>query len=383
METEQIIGGLSSFDPHTRQESLSNITVLIKKRKITKSDKPTPWLNLHLHTFHSFNCNNWSPSRVVFEAWKTGLQYAGTVDFDTLAGLDETLAAGSLLDVKVTGGFESRVLVEELKNKVIDSPMEPGIYYLCGKGFPKTPAADTEEGLFFERLKETAQARNKKVVQKLNDYLNEVKVDYVKDILPLTPSGNPTERHIVESYMRKAEERLGAGTDKFWSEILSVGEARVKEAREKFPVYFGEMLRKSLIKFGGPGYIFPEEENFPKLDQVVGMIEKAGGIPTGTWLDGTNEGEEDAEAFVGFLKSKRIKAVTVIPERNYNIEDCEEKRLKLKKFNEFMQACINAEMPAVCGTELNKHGQPFVDDFQKPEISGYLDYFLQSASVFF
>jgi len=383
MEKEKLLQNLSSFDPTIREKSLLELSALIKAGSIKKSYHPTPWLNLHLHTFHSFNYKNWSPCRIVFEGWYRDLKYTGTVDFDTLAGLNETLMAGQVLNTKVTGGFESRVVVEEWKDVVINSPDEPGIYYLCGKGFKHPPANNTAEGQFFNNLKKIAQERNKKVVQKLNRYLGEVKVDYEKDILPLTPSGNPTERHIIASYKQKSEQSLGDKVDSFWSEILSMPLDLIKDTREKRAPEFLDLLRKILIKYGGPGYITPQQENFPTLDSVIKMIEKAGGIPTGTWLDGTNKGEEDAGMFVSFLKHKGIQAITIIPERNYNITDASDKQKKVKKLNEFMDICISLKMPVVCGTEFNKSGQPFVDDFTKPEISKYLDYFLQSACVFF
>lgn len=382
METRLPLENLSSFNYETRERSLSEISGLVKNGTIKKASELTPWPNLHLHTFHSFNYKNWSPARIVFEGWRTGLTYTGTVDFDTLAGLEETVKAGELLGTNVTGGFESRVLIEELRDVVINSPSEPGIYYLCGKGFKNAPGEETEESAFFKSLKETAQERNRKVVLKLNNYLSEVKVDYVKDVLPLTPSDNPTERHIIESYEKKSGELPAGRADRFWSEILSLPEPSVKEQREKNRAGFLETLRKALIKSGGPGYIAPEKENFPRLDRVVKMIEKAGGIPTGTWLDGTSRGEEDAENFVRFLQGKGIRAITIIPERNYNIPDGGEKEKKVKNLKEFMKTCMNLSMPVVCGTELNKHGQPFVDNFRKPEISEYLGYFLESAALF-
>jgi len=380
METKKLLKNLSSFNLKLRKESLLEISKLIKNGKIKKFEKLTPWLNLHLHTFHSFNYENWSPARVIFECWRRGLKYAGTVDFDTLAGLEETLSTGEILGILATGGFESRVLVEEWKDVVINSPNEPGIYYLCGKGFKRTLDADTEEGRFFLNLKKVAQARNREVVDKLNSFLGKVTVNYDIDVLPLTPSGNPTERHIIESYKRKSEQLIPNKSDTFWSEVLSVP---VDSLREKEPAEFLETMRKVLIKSGGPGYIPPERESFPKFDDVVKIIKKAGGIPVGTWLDGTNKGEEDPNIFVSFLKDKGIEAMAIIPERNYNFPEGEEKEKKVLNFNRFMQACMDVKMPVVCGTELNKYGQPFVDDFSKPEISIYLNYFLDSASLFF
>ena len=376
---KKLIGELSSFDAKVRRQALFNIAELINKGEIKKYSEQKHWLNLHTHTFHSFNYKNWSPSRIVFEGWKTGLQYVGTVDFDTLAGLEETLFAGNLLDMKVTGGFESRVFIEEYKDKVINSPKEPGIYYLCGKGFKQTPSENSKEGEFFKEMKEIAQKRNKKVIEKLNEFLKEVKLDYEKDVLPLTPSGNPTERHIILAYQAKSEEALKERADNFWAAILGEKEETIENLKKDRVQDFREMMRTKLIKYGGPGYIPPEKKDFPKFDEVVEMTKNAGGIPVGTWLDGTNEGEKEPEKLIEFLKSKGLKAITIIPERNWNIKDPEEKRIKVKKLDEFMETCRKMNMPVICGTEMNKFGQPFVDDFTQSELSGYLPYFLKST----
>jgi len=380
MNIDNLTKKMSDFDRQVREKALSEIAGMVKAGKIERASGLKPYLNLHIHTFHSYNYNNWSPARVVFEGWKRDLKYTGTVDFDTLAGLEETLLAGSMLGMVVISGFESRVFIEEMKDRIINSPNEPGIYYLCGKGFKKTPAGGSEEGRFFVTIKETAQRRNRQVIAKLNASLKDVGVDYGKDVLPLTPSDNPTERHIIEAYQKRSEEVLNERVDRFWADILGISEEKTCSLRTKKTADFQEALRKKLIKYGGPGYILPERENFPLFEESVKMIEKAGGIPTGTWLDGTNPGEENPAGLLRFLQGKGIKAITIIPDRNYNIADPDEKEIKVKKLNEFMGACKKVDMPVFCGTEMNKYGQPFVDDFDNPALSPHLPYFLSSAS---
>ncbi len=379
---KQTVKNLSDFDSQIRANALDDIAWMVRKGKIERASALESWLNLHIHTFHSYNYKNWSPARVVFEAWRTGLEYTGTVDFDTLAGLEETILAGSLFDIKVTSGFESRVFIKEMKDRVINSPNEPGIYYLCGKGFKKRPDKNSESGRFFVSLQDTAQSRNKQVIVKLNAYLKDVIVDYEKDVLPLTPSGNPTERHIVEAYAKKSEEICRQQVDRFWADILNMPEEQICSLRTQNTADFHEVLRKKLIKYGGPGYIPPEKETFPLFDDTVRMIQEAGGIPTGTWLDGTNPGEEKPGELLNFLQGKGIRAITIIPERNYNIAEPQEKKIKVRKLNEFMDECRKKKMPVVCGTEMNRHGQPFVDDFTNPVLSQYLPYFLSSAAMF-
>jgi len=382
-QINQVIDSLSAFDSGIREKALADIAGMVKSGRISRGKDLKPWINLHLHTFHSYNYNNWSPSRVIFEGWRTGLEYVGTVDFDTLAGLEETLHAGRLLGMRATGGFESRVFIPEMKEIVVNSPKEPGIYYLCGKGFRKNPDERSEAGRFFLSMRETAQRRNRQVVDRLNSFLKEVAVDYGKDILPLTPSGNPTERHMMEAYLKKSEEILGEGIDRFWADILGLTEEDAGSRRNGNIADFRELMRKKLIKHGGPGYVPPERKNFPLLDETVRMIESAGGVPTGTWLDGTSPGEENPGDLVDFLRSKGIRAVTVIPDRNCNVSDREEKEKKVGNLDRFIRTCKRSKMPVVCGTEMNKDGQPFVDDFTNPAIARHLSFFLSSASVFF
>ncbi len=380
---ENLIVCLSDFDARVRQESFQKLLSCIKKGKIVAQRQYAGWLNLHLHTFHSFNYRGWSPARVVFEAWRTGLVWVGTVDFDTLEGLEETLTVARTLRVKAAGGLESRVFVPEYRNLVINSPKEPGIFYLCGQGFSSFPREKSEEGKFFYRLKNMAQARNLMVIERVNRFLGEISLNYQEHVLPLTPSGNPTERHIVMAYQIVSEAKLGAKVDAFWSEILQRPQQEIASLRKNKPQDFQELLRTRLIKYGGPGYVEPEEKLFPSLKEVVAGMEKAGGIPIGTWLDGTSEGEKDTELFLNFFLSQGIKGMAIIPERNWHISDLEEKKLKVARLKNFLQACQHMKVPVICGTEMNKAGQPFVDDFNQPVLAEYLPYFIHSARILF
>jgi hypothetical protein len=56
----------------------------------------------------------------------------GLIDFDVLDGVDEFLAASRELDVRASCGVETRVVVKEMLDQVINSPGEPGIAYHLG-----------------------------------------------------------------------------------------------------------------------------------------------------------------------------------------------------------------------------------------------------------
>ena len=51
--------------------------------------EPGADVNLHAHTFFSYNAYGYSPSKFAWLARKAGLAVAGIVDFDVLDGVDE------------------------------------------------------------------------------------------------------------------------------------------------------------------------------------------------------------------------------------------------------------------------------------------------------
>ena len=72
---------------------------------------PKPWVNMHMHTFFSFNGEGHSPTRLAWEAKQNGLHAAAICDFDVLDGLDEFLQATDRLELRAAVGFESRTFM--------------------------------------------------------------------------------------------------------------------------------------------------------------------------------------------------------------------------------------------------------------------------------
>ena len=61
-------------------------------------------------------------------------------------------------------------------------------------------------------------------------FLNPLTLDYDQDVLPLTPKGNATERHLCLAYARKAAEHLEESALRaFWSEKLGVAAEDLKD----------------------------------------------------------------------------------------------------------------------------------------------------------
>ncbi|MFO8006616.1 MAG: hypothetical protein R6V05_02660 [Candidatus Brocadiia bacterium] len=374
---EELVGDLDSFDPRRRRQALEALVALHPPQQ---TPHRRPEVNVHVHTFYSYNAYGYSPSRFAWEAHRYGLEVAGIVDFDVLDGTEEFLEAGRLLRLKTVSGFETRVFVPELEGLVTNSPHEPGVAYLISTGFVQPPRPGTTAAETLAQMAECAQRRNRRMVRRVNEHLEPVTVDYEQDVLPLTPAGNATERHMLVAYDRKAREMFPDAGDlaQFWSEKLEEPPGAVRELLDE-PVELKALIRARLMKYGGVGYAAPEEGSFPQMDDVLRMILDCGAVPSGGWLDGTHEGERDPAELFGLWRRKGIPFITIVPDRNWNLDDPEEKALKVAKLHEALDTAVEMQFPLLVGTEMNKHGRKFVDTFSAPELEPYRQVFLDGA----
>jgi len=136
MAREQLERQLDDFDRGRRSEALAQLW-----RAAERGEDALPAsgddVNLHAHTFFSYNAYGYSPSKFAWLARKAGLAAAGIVDFDVLDGVEEFLAAGRLIGLRTCGSLESRTFVPEFAALEINSPGEPGVAYNMGVGFPR------------------------------------------------------------------------------------------------------------------------------------------------------------------------------------------------------------------------------------------------------
>lgn len=58
------------------------------------------------------------------------------------------------------------------------------------------------------------------------------------------------------------------------------------------------------------------------------------------------------------------------------------KALKVKKLDEAVKAARKLEMPIIVGTEMNKLGLPFVDNFASDSLMPYTKDFIDGAYIF-
>lgn len=373
---------LNSFDPDERWESFSILFSMAKKGEIPISPTRSA-VNLHFHTFFSFNAYGYSPSRIAWEAWKQGLLAAGIVDFDCLDGLTEFVRCSRLAGLRYVVSLETRVYIPDMFDKIFSSPNEPGISYFMGVGFVKEPDPSSSDYHIFSELRNLSERRNKEMMGRLNPYLEDIAIDYELDVKPLTPNGNVTERHMIKAYDMKSRRVLGKGRRfyKFWSEKLGVPEEEIRGIADNIPK-FHNLIRSKLMKYGGVGYAPPEAGNFPNVRDFIKAVLNLGAIPTYAWLDGTGSGEENIEDLLDYMEWIGVRAFSIIPERNWNIKDPKEKGLKLRKFREAIDAVMRRDIPITIGTEMNAYGQRFVDDFDAPEMRKLVRPAIEGAMIF-
>jgi hypothetical protein len=372
---EELEQKLDSFDPAARKEALFALREKTETGEVTLPESGID-VNLHCHTFFSYNTYGYSPSKFAWLARKRGVAVAGVIDFDVLDGLEEFLEAARMLGLKACGGLETRVFVPEFSTRVINSPGEPGISYHMGVGFP-TAKLEGQHKQFLLRLRDTAQQRNRDLMSRVNKYRGPVELDYDRDVLVLTPSGNATERRICLAYARKAKDVFGDmdALRQFWAEKLGcdVESLGLPEGRQLL-----NMIRAKTMKRGGIGYVEPDQGSFPLMAEVNQFVLAAGGIPTETWLDGASEGEQAIQELLEVAMSTGVAALNIIPDRNYRQGTRDEKLENLYRVVDLVE---ELGLPLVVGTEMNSPGQKLVDDLDSRELLPLMPVFLKGAHI--
>lgn len=368
-----------SFDLDTRNRALK-VLAAFDKRGMVYTRPESRAVNLHCHSFYSFNAFGWSPSALAWLARRLNLRVAGIVDFDVLDGVDEFLGACDELDVRGTAGIEARVYVPEFADRVINSLGEPGVCYHLGVGFAsgQVPAAVAP---ILDDLGQRAAGRNRAILQKVNDYLDPVTIDYERDVLPLTPAGHPTERHLVTAYIRAAESSMPDPAG-FWAAKLGVPPGEMAAIMADSP-RLQTLIRSKLMKRGGVGYVQPESGMFPTLDAFHELVLTCGALPCAAWLDGTTETEQSIEEWLAFLIDCGVVAINIIPDRNWNLEDPQARSLKVANLHRVVELAGELDLILHIGTEMNSFEQKVVDDLQVPELAPLRESFLEGAHVIY
>jgi len=366
---------LDDFDPAVRAQALVALASMAQEGAVSLRPEADV-ANMHCHTFFSFNAYDHSPSSLAWLGKRCGFRLMGIVDFDVLDGVDEFLDACQRVGVRGSAGIETRVTVPEFATREINSPGEPGVAYHMGIGFTSSRVPGSVSAIL-DGMRQRAMQRNRGVVERVNAYLDPVAIDYERDVLPLTPAGTATERHMVAAYVRAAEETVSDRVG-FWADKLGLerdAAAALVDNRPKFQ----NMIRARLMKRGGVGYVQPGPDTFPSVEEFHKLVLACGALPCAAWLDGLSEGEQAIEELLELLIGQGVVALNIVPDRNWNIPDPEARRVKVQNLYHVVQLAQELALPLNVGTEMNSFGQKLVDDFDAPELLPVREAFLDGA----
>ena len=366
---------LNDFSAPVRAQALADMVMLARQGDLSVVSE-TELINLHCHTFYSFNAYGYSPTALAWLAKRNGFKALGIVDFNVLDGVEEYLTACEAIGVRGSAGLETRVYIPEFSTREINSPGEPGVCYHMGIGFTssQTPAAVAP---ILVDMRHRAEQRGREIVERLNQHLAQVEIDYDRDVLPLTPGDNATERHILVAFIQ-AVARCFSDPTPFWAEKLGLAPEQVTAQIGDGPK-FQNLVRAKLIKRGGVGYIQPNPHTFPSVEDVNQLVVACGALPCAAWLDGTSAGEQEIEELLDLLISNGVVAFNIIPDRNWNISDPEVRRVKVQNLYRVVELAQKLNLPLNIGTEMNSYGQKLVDDFDAPELVPLREPFLAGA----
>ncbi len=366
---------LNDFAPAVRADALAELVSLAQRGGVPLEPE-VEVANMHCHTFFSFNAHGHSPTSLAWLAKRRGFRLMGIVDFDVLDGVDEFLDACELVGVRGSAGIETRVFLAEFAAREINSPGEPGVYYHMGIGFTSSQVPETAASVL-DDLCQRAARRNRAVADRVNAYLTPVTIDYERDVLPLTPGGTATERHIVVAYMRAAE-RIVTSQVEFWADKLNVEPGQVATLMDDTPK-LQNLIRAKLMKRGGVGYVQPSPDTFPTVEEFHELIMTCGALPCAAWLDGTSAGEQAIGELLNLLIGKGVVALNIIPDRNWNVADSETRRVKVQNLYDVVRLAQKLALPLNVGTEMNSFGQKVVDDLDAPELAPVRQAFIDGA----
>ena len=369
---------LNSLKTEERKLALAE-TVESFERGLVVRPQDTGWVNVLARTIFSYSVDNYSPSRLAWEAVVRGLSVIGCADRDNLGALSEMLSAGDALGVRATVSLETKTFVQSYSDRDINYPGQPGFLRVLGVGFTKVPSLDSEHGRLIAQLPNRARDRNLALAEKINSVLAPVCVSYEEDVLPLTPAGNATEDHLAAAYANKARAFFPEFHDLvvFWADVLGKSLGDVENLLGDYSAFMAAISEK-LLRMGDTGEP-PSSSDYPSVTEFFKAVKASGAIPCIYWRDGSSAGEANPDKLLDDALHWGARAIALNPDRSWNIADPELKRVRQEAMDDLIRAARERHMPVLAGSPMNAPRQKFVDSFDAPEISAYFRDFTDSA----
>jgi hypothetical protein len=343
---------------------------------------PSVEVNNHVHTCYSFS--PYSPTAAAWQAQRAGLQAVGIMDHDSVAGVEEMLAAGAIFGIATTAGMEVRVnfAATPLAQRVINGPGLTGIAYIALHGIPATQLARCQE--FLRPIQQARNARNAAMLARLNEILHGQglpALDFHRDVSLASMAaegGAITERHLLAALSRMliAECGMGEPLVALLEGALALSlpaTVRGYLLNPQNPHYLYDLLGVLKANYTEAFFIDPDQFECPNVRSAIALAEEIGAISAYAYLGDVTEsptGDKKAEKFeddfldelMTCLRELGFRAVTYMPPRNT--------RAQLERIN---RSCEQHGFMQISGVDINSSRQRFTcPEIREPRFSNLI-----------
>jgi len=269
----------------------------------------------------------------------------GISDFYTVEGYPEFHSRCLEENIFPVYGLEVMVFAPAEKRKGVlwNDPHNPGRIYLCGKGCTYPVQLGHLEENILTRLKNTSQSRIKRMISKLNDYLEKKRTPLClsySELREKTPSGWVRERHIAKVLY----EKISCLEEK--REVLASLCPGCSPKKKEDSAFWQGKLRDNLLKAGKVAYVEENLQAFLSWEESRKLFLALGGVPVYPVLadgaDPPTEIESNPPKLARMLQERGFFAAEFIPHRN-----------NISLLREYVQALSEAGIILTAGSEHN------------------------------
>lgn len=281
-------------------------------------------VNNHIHTPYSFSAFT-TIEEAVLLARDEDVRILGINDFYVRDGYEEFIKQCRrhqifpLLNIELIG-----ISKEDQEAGIrVNDPGNPGRTYITGKGlaFPSILPVGQQQKL--NRVLKESNSQVAKMIELVNRWLKFQQVDIslsMKEIMEEHAMDSLRERHVAKALRIKIE--LNSQSDEEFYKLLAQSYGGTASEKKRDDVAgLEDELRGRLLKSGSPAFVPEDEKAFLSMEELISIIQDAGGIPTYPMLlDGAGgtftEFEGDREQLLESLKERGIYSIELIPLRN-------------------------------------------------------------------
>ncbi len=370
---------LKLLNAPTPEERLANLAIVLGSEKEKPEVKPQ-FANNHIHTIYSFS--PYSPTAAVYCARDEGLETAGIMDHDSIAGAVEFRKAGKLAGIGTTCGMECRANLDgtRMAGRKLNNPDQAGIAYMAIHSVPDSGFSRLQE--VFGPLREKRNERNRKMVANINRLMEPkgITLDFDKDVLPISQyanGGSVTERHLLcalsEKIIAKAGKEQCADFVEKQLKIALSEKQRGQLSDPENPHFVYDLLGVMKAELVEKIYI-PATEECISFKDLVKLADEVGAILCYPYLGDITDsvtGDKKAAKFEDefldelfeMLKEEGVHGVTYMPARN-----TKEQMTRLQKL------CREYHMTEISGEDVNSSRQSMIcKQLEDPQFKHLVD----------